>query len=95
MKILLSWLNEYGDFGDPADAAAVERVSESLTSLGLEVESVDSVGDIVQGVITAQRAVETLTTQHACQQAHRRTGITHIQISHGRLQTFHACTMND
>ncbi|MFT4658491.1 MAG: hypothetical protein ACI8V4_002682, partial [Ilumatobacter sp.] len=25
MKILLSWLNEYGDFGDPTDAAAVTR----------------------------------------------------------------------
>ena len=23
MKILLSWLNEYGDFGDPNDDAAV------------------------------------------------------------------------
>ena len=26
MKILLSWLNEYGDFGDPTDPVAVQRV---------------------------------------------------------------------
>ena len=39
MKILLSWLNEYGDFGDPTDADAVRRVADALTSLGLEVDS--------------------------------------------------------
>ena len=38
MKVLLSWLNEYGDFGDPADPAAVQRVADALTSLGLPVE---------------------------------------------------------
>jgi len=38
MKLLLSWLNEYGDFGDPTDPAAVQRVADALTSLGLEVE---------------------------------------------------------
>jgi phenylalanyl-tRNA synthetase beta chain len=54
MKILLSWLNEYGDFGDPTDAAAVERVAAALTSLGLEVESIDRVGDTVDGVVTAR-----------------------------------------
>lgn len=54
MKILLSWLNEYGDFGDPTDPAAVERVTTALTSLGLEVESVDHVGDTVDGVVTAR-----------------------------------------
>ena len=35
MKILLSWLNEYGDFGDPSDPGSVERVADALTSLGL------------------------------------------------------------
>ena len=54
MKLLLSWLNEYGDFGDPTDANAVARVSDSLTSLGMEVESIDSVGDTVDGVVTAR-----------------------------------------
>jgi phenylalanyl-tRNA synthetase beta chain len=54
MKILLSWLNEYGDFGDPADPVAVARVTDALTSLGLEVGSVTPVGDTVLGVITAR-----------------------------------------
>jgi phenylalanyl-tRNA synthetase beta chain len=54
MKILLSWLNDYGDFGDPADAAAVHRVTDALTSLGLEVDAVDTVGESVAGVVTAR-----------------------------------------
>lgn len=54
MKILLSWLNDYGDFGDPTDAEAVQRVADALTALGLEVESVDHVGDTVDGVVTAR-----------------------------------------
>ena len=54
MKILLSWLNEYGDFGDPTNVDDVERVADALTSLGLEVESVESVGDTVRGVVTAR-----------------------------------------
>jgi phenylalanyl-tRNA synthetase beta chain len=54
MKILLSWLNSYGDFGDPTDPAAVQRVADALTSLGLEVDTVTSVGDTVDGVVTAR-----------------------------------------
>ncbi len=54
MKLLLSWLNEYGDFGDPTDEAAVARASEALTSLGMEVESIDPIGDTVDGVVTAR-----------------------------------------
>ena len=54
MKLLLSWLNEYGDFGDPTDPAAVQRVADALTSLGLEVDSVSEVGASVAGVVTAQ-----------------------------------------
>ena len=54
MKILLSWLNDYGDFGDPTDPEAVSRVADALTSLGLEVESIDSIGDTVDGVVTAR-----------------------------------------
>ena len=54
MKILLSWLNEYGDFGDPTDADAVARVCDALTSLGLEVDSVAPTGDTVDGVVTAR-----------------------------------------
>ena len=30
MKILLSWLNEYGDFADPSDPDAVDRLSATL-----------------------------------------------------------------
>ena len=54
MKILLSWLNEYGDFGDPTNADAVQRVADALTSLGLEVASVETVGETVPGVVTAR-----------------------------------------
>ncbi len=54
MKILLSWLNDYGDFGDPTDVDAVARVSDALTSLGMEVEAIDQVGDTVAGVVTAR-----------------------------------------
>ena len=54
MKILVSWLNEYGDFGDPTDADAVQRVADALTSLGLEVDSIDAVGETVDGGITAR-----------------------------------------
>jgi phenylalanyl-tRNA synthetase beta chain len=54
MKILMSWLHEYGEFGDPADAVAVKRVADTLTSLGMEVDSVEVVGASVPGVITAR-----------------------------------------
>lgn len=54
MKILLSWLNEYGDFADPTDADAVARLAETMTALGLAVESVEHVGATVDGVITAR-----------------------------------------
>jgi phenylalanyl-tRNA synthetase beta chain len=54
MKILLSWLNEYGDFGDPTNADDVQRVADTLTSLGLEVDSVTTVGETVPGVVTAR-----------------------------------------
>ncbi len=54
MKILLSWLNEYGDFGDPTDDAAVAGIADALTSLGLEVDSIDTVGETVPGVVTAR-----------------------------------------
>ena len=46
MKILLSWLNDYGDFGDPTNADDVQRVADALTSLGLEVDSVTTVGEL-------------------------------------------------
>ncbi|WP_040494901.1 phenylalanine--tRNA ligase subunit beta [Ilumatobacter nonamiensis] len=54
MKILLSWLNDYGDFGDPTNPDDVQRVSDELTALGLEVESITPVGETVEGVVTAR-----------------------------------------
>lgn len=54
MKVLVSWLNDYGDFADPTDAESVERVTDALTSLGLVVESVTAVGASVAGVVTAR-----------------------------------------
>ncbi len=54
MKVLLSWLNDYGDFGDPLDPGSVDALSATLTSLGLEVGSVDYIGGTVEGVISAR-----------------------------------------
>ena len=54
MKILLSWLNEYGDFADPTDAAAVQRLADTMTSLGLAVEEIRPGGATVAGVVSAQ-----------------------------------------
>jgi phenylalanyl-tRNA synthetase beta chain len=54
VKILMSWLCEYGDFGDPADPDTIQRVTETLTALGLEVDSVTPVGRTVDGVVTAR-----------------------------------------
>ena len=49
MKVSLSWLNEFADFGSDADV-----ISDRLTELGLAVESVEHVGAPVKGVVTAK-----------------------------------------
>ena len=54
MKILLSWLNEYGDFADPTDPAAVQRLADTMTALGLAVEEVRHIGATVDGVVSAK-----------------------------------------
>jgi phenylalanyl-tRNA synthetase beta chain len=54
MKILVSWLNEYGDFADPTDAASVSRLADVMISLGLEVQTIEHVGATVDGVISAK-----------------------------------------
>ncbi len=54
MKVLLSWLNDFGPFADPADAESIAFLADELTSLGLAVESVTEVGAIVPGVVTAK-----------------------------------------
>ena len=51
MKILVSWLNDYGDFADVNDPASIERLTDTLTSLGLEVGDVEHVGQTVDGVV--------------------------------------------
>lgn len=54
MKVLLSWLNEFGPFADPTSDDEVAALAADLTSLGLAVESVDRVGVAVDGVVTAR-----------------------------------------
>jgi phenylalanyl-tRNA synthetase beta chain len=49
MKVLLSWLREFAPFeGDPAD------LGEQLSDLGLAVESLDLVGEGLDGVVVAR-----------------------------------------
>jgi phenylalanyl-tRNA synthetase beta chain len=54
MKVLLSWLNEYGDFADPTDPDAVRRLVDTMTALGLEVGDIEHIGGTVDGVVTAR-----------------------------------------
>jgi phenylalanyl-tRNA synthetase beta chain len=49
MKLVLSWMNDLAPVGDDVDA-----LSDALTHLGLQVESVDHVGATVAGVVTAR-----------------------------------------
>jgi phenylalanyl-tRNA synthetase beta chain len=54
MKVLLSWLNEFGPFADVDSDDEVAAVATDLTALGLAVESVDRIGAVVEGVVTAR-----------------------------------------
>ncbi len=59
MRVPLSWLRQYAPVPDPADAAEVAR---RLTAAGLEVESFESVGHDIRGVVVAQvLSIEELT----------------------------------
>ena len=49
MKILGSWLNDFGDFGNDT-----EKLASAMTSLGLAVESVTAVGTPIKGVVVAR-----------------------------------------
>jgi phenylalanyl-tRNA synthetase beta chain len=51
MRVPLSWLREYAPLPDPVDAIDVSR---RLTAAGLEVESLESVGHDIRGVVVAQ-----------------------------------------
>ena len=49
MKVLLSWLREFAPIeGDPVDIAV------QLTDLGMAVESVDHIGDGLDGIVVAE-----------------------------------------
>jgi len=59
MRVPLSWLREYVPLAEPVDTVEVSR---RLTAAGLEVESVESVGHDIRGVVVAQvLAIEELT----------------------------------
>src|SRR5260370_9148988 len=51
MGVPLSWLREYAPLPEPVDATEVSR---RLTAAGLEVESLESVGHDIRGVVIAQ-----------------------------------------
>src|SRR5579859_6515161 len=51
MRVPLSWLREYARLPEPVDATKVAR---RLTAAGLEVESLESVGHDIRGVVIAQ-----------------------------------------
>jgi phenylalanyl-tRNA synthetase beta chain len=59
MRVPLSWLREYAGLPEPVDATEVAR---RLTAAGFEVESLESVGYDIRGVVVAQvLSVEELT----------------------------------
>ena len=59
MRVPLSWLREYARLPEPVDATEVAR---RLTAAGLEVESLESVGHDIRGVVVAQvLSIEELT----------------------------------
>ena len=51
MRVPLSWLREYAPLPEPVDATEVSR---RLTAAGLEVESLESAGHDIRGVVVAQ-----------------------------------------
>jgi len=59
MRVPLSWLREYTRLTEPVD---VTEVARRLTAAGLEVESLESVGHDIRGVVIAQvLSIEELT----------------------------------
>src|SRR5882757_8177853 len=59
MRVPLSWLREYVSLTEPVDTTEVSR---RLTAAGLEVESVESAGHDIRGVVVAQvLSIEELT----------------------------------
>jgi phenylalanyl-tRNA synthetase beta chain len=59
MRVPLSWLREYARLPEPVD---VTEVARRFTAAGLEVESLESVGHDIRGVVIAQvLSIEELT----------------------------------
>jgi phenylalanyl-tRNA synthetase beta chain len=59
MRVPLSWLREYAPLPEPVDATEVAR---RMTAAGFEVESTESVGHDIRGVVVAQvLSIEELT----------------------------------
>jgi phenylalanyl-tRNA synthetase beta chain len=59
MRVPLSWLREYAQLPEPVDATEVSR---RMTAAGFEVESTESVGYDIRGVVIAQvLSIEDLT----------------------------------
>ena len=59
MRVPLSWLREYARLPEPVD---VTEVARRLTAAGLEVESLESAGHDIRGVVIAQvLSIEELT----------------------------------
>ena len=59
MRVPLSWLREYVSLTEPVDTTEISR---RLTAAGLEVESVESAGHDIRGVVVAQvLSIEELT----------------------------------
>ena len=59
MRVPLSWLREYARLPEPVDATEVAR---RLTAAGFEVESLESAGYDIRGVVVAQvLSIEELT----------------------------------
>ena len=73
MNVLLSWLNDFAAFGDDIDALAA-----AMSQLGMAVESIERVGQPIDGVIVA-RVLERAKHPNA-----DRIGLVFVDVGDGR-----------
>src|SRR5689334_9169184 len=81
MRVPLSWLREYAPLPEPVDTTEVAR---RLTAAGLEVESLESVGHDIRGVVIAQvLSIEELTGAQKLKKPIRycRVGVSETQLA--------------